>query len=396
MITEDEILKVAREAAAESCDRDGFYHLRDAFRSGQNDDSVSMRYAILGARALAAHLAAGTEAAAQFRKGGCSDWYDGVPDVEDGAGPYETRTLYTAPPAKAEVKVKALEAALRELILAHVNLLEIGRDRIIAFGGQCSPVDVMEAGAPALRAARSALAEDAGAAEEQLGRFGHHPDAAIDFCVEIETIEGEWSNIKTGFMNGTPTRYELVERVARAMTFRVGGDEGAVNAKAVLRKIEAEMKATPAPASDDLVERDIYEVANQLASYVGPDTPPELAAFLVREGKQAAKLAATIASLRAEVEPLGMLAEGGFEPGQKAKALVGALETAQRDREAAEAERDALKAEVARKGAALRGLERVATEVKKMGAELGPQWLRLTAALVCARAALAPIPAKEG
>ena len=27
----------------------------------------------------------------------CADWYDGIPDHHDGHGPYEVRTLYTAP-----------------------------------------------------------------------------------------------------------------------------------------------------------------------------------------------------------------------------------------------------------------------------------------------------------
>ena len=36
----------------------------------------------------------------QFRKRGCSDWYDGHPDHTDGGGPYEARTLYTSPPAQ--------------------------------------------------------------------------------------------------------------------------------------------------------------------------------------------------------------------------------------------------------------------------------------------------------
>ena len=35
----------------------------------------------------------------QFRKRHCSDWYDGIPDHQDGRGPYEERTLYTAPVA---------------------------------------------------------------------------------------------------------------------------------------------------------------------------------------------------------------------------------------------------------------------------------------------------------
>lgn len=36
----------------------------------------------------------------QFRKRGCSDWYDGYPDHTDGGGPYESRTLYTSPQSK--------------------------------------------------------------------------------------------------------------------------------------------------------------------------------------------------------------------------------------------------------------------------------------------------------
>ena len=33
----------------------------------------------------------------QFRKEGCSDWYDGIPDQSDGGGPYQTRVLFTSP-----------------------------------------------------------------------------------------------------------------------------------------------------------------------------------------------------------------------------------------------------------------------------------------------------------
>ncbi len=48
--------------------------------------------------------------------------------------------------------VPELFEELKRLRLAYVNLLEIGRDRILAFGGSCDPVDVMEASDPALRA----------------------------------------------------------------------------------------------------------------------------------------------------------------------------------------------------------------------------------------------------
>lgn len=50
-------------------------------------------------------------------------------------------------------------SALRDLYKAYVRLLENGRDRIVALGGQCDPVDVMERGDPYLRAARDAIAK---------------------------------------------------------------------------------------------------------------------------------------------------------------------------------------------------------------------------------------------
>jgi len=48
--------------------------------------------------------------------------------------------------------------ALAALIRAYVNLLETGRDRIIAAGGDCDSVENMERSDPHLRAARAALA----------------------------------------------------------------------------------------------------------------------------------------------------------------------------------------------------------------------------------------------
>ena len=49
--------------------------------------------------------------------------------------------------------------------------------------------------------------------------------------------------------------------------------------------------------------RDIYEVANQLEGYVGPDTPELLANFLMREGQFASDLADEIVRLRACISP---------------------------------------------------------------------------------------------
>ncbi|WP_257540971.1 hypothetical protein [Sphingobium sp. CFD-1] len=58
--------------------------------------------------ALAPSPAAEAEPVNQFRRAGCSDWYDGLPDHEDGKGPYETRTLYAAPVSPTPVEAGAL------------------------------------------------------------------------------------------------------------------------------------------------------------------------------------------------------------------------------------------------------------------------------------------------
>ena len=41
----------------------------------------------------------------QWRQQHSPFWYDGYPDNNDGGGPYETRTLYTTPPAKQPTTV---------------------------------------------------------------------------------------------------------------------------------------------------------------------------------------------------------------------------------------------------------------------------------------------------
>jgi hypothetical protein len=74
---------------------------------------------------------------------------------------------------------------------------------------------------------------------EQLGRFDHHPDPAIDFCIEVEELEGMAYNRRVGF-GPEPT---LNARVNRAMDFRVGGDLNAIAAKGILRTIDAELKS---------------------------------------------------------------------------------------------------------------------------------------------------------
>lgn len=46
---------------------------------------------------------------------------------------------------------------LQKLYRAYVSCIELGRDRIIALGGDCDPVDVMENGDPALIRARAVV-----------------------------------------------------------------------------------------------------------------------------------------------------------------------------------------------------------------------------------------------
>jgi hypothetical protein len=91
---------------------------------------------------------------------------------------------------------------------------------------------------------RSALsASQSGPAPEiapKFGRFDHHPDPAIDFCIEVEAIQGQLFDAAHGISKpGTEpvTIEEVRDRIARAMTFRVGGDEGAVTAKSLLLNV---------------------------------------------------------------------------------------------------------------------------------------------------------------
>jgi len=57
-----------------------------------------------------------------------------------------------------------LLAVLKGLRRAYVNLIESGRDRIIALDGTCDPVDVMEANDPWLREVTQVIAKATGSA----------------------------------------------------------------------------------------------------------------------------------------------------------------------------------------------------------------------------------------
>lgn len=72
-------------------------------------------------------------------------------------------------------------------------------------------------------------------------QFGHHPDPAIDFCVEVEELQGMAYNRNVGF-DLEPT---LDSRIERAMQFRAGGDIGAIDAKHLLREIDQAVRRSP-------------------------------------------------------------------------------------------------------------------------------------------------------
>lgn len=110
--------------------------------------------------------------------------------------------------------------------------------------------------APASDETRKGLLSDAELEAAKLGRFGHHPDSAIDFCIQVETLEARLSNAK-GRLSKPGTEPEpvgaVLRDIERTMDFRVGGDELAVHAKHILRKLEHEAREAAraaAPASD--------------------------------------------------------------------------------------------------------------------------------------------------
>jgi len=75
-----------------------------------------------------------------------------------------------------------------------------------------------------------------------LGRYGHNPDPAIDFLVEIEEIEAIAESARLGLcgFGHEKDRETLDNRIWSALEFRVGGDEACVVAKEAARKLARE------------------------------------------------------------------------------------------------------------------------------------------------------------
>jgi hypothetical protein len=78
---------------------DGCYFVLHRKLNKAPDADLSLHMEVLAAwNRRAPQAVAGGEPVHQFRKKHCADWYDGRADHRDGGGPYEERTLYTAPP----------------------------------------------------------------------------------------------------------------------------------------------------------------------------------------------------------------------------------------------------------------------------------------------------------
>lgn len=81
---------------------------------------------------------------------------------------------------------------------------------------------------------------------ERLGRFDHHPDPAIDFEIEVQSIEARLFDAMSGISKPgihPESVADVLLAIQRALTFRVGGDPSCVSAKQALRLMEVQAQA---------------------------------------------------------------------------------------------------------------------------------------------------------
>lgn len=159
-------------------------------------------------------------------------------------------------PSLSKVIIAAIEEQRR--IIAYFK--RISRARQLAFEAATTPpapsvaVKALEwivqhpeeSNASVWDVAKNALSAQVQDAPEKAGRFGHHPEPAIDFCIEVEALEGHLFDAKHGIgkTGHEPRRIddEFRRRVSSAMDFIVGGDQIAIAAKATLRSISAQVQ----------------------------------------------------------------------------------------------------------------------------------------------------------
>lgn len=109
-----------------------------------------------------------------------------------------------------------------------------------------------------------------------LARFGHHPDPAIDFEIEVESLQARLLDAKGDISkpgHAVETVASVLEDIERAMMFRVGGDPSAVRAKQILRDLEAVAKQAVQPTAPEApraaVRGDAKEIADRLRKVEG-------------------------------------------------------------------------------------------------------------------------------
>jgi hypothetical protein len=111
--------------------------LKYAASKGYGRDLLKTMSAPFTIKDTLAQPAQGPVAIHQFRAPHCADWYDGIPDHHDGHGPYEVRTLYTAPPAaQPPLPVQEPIADVRGLLAARLTcwhrLTGVESDELVA------------------------------------------------------------------------------------------------------------------------------------------------------------------------------------------------------------------------------------------------------------------------
>lgn len=121
--------------------------------------------------------------------------------------------------------------------------------------------------------------------DKKLGRFGHHPEPAADFCVEVDAIEGMEADVSAGLSS----RIQLVARIDRAMTFRVGGDQHAVAAKQKLREVEARVKPRTQLMIDLSEDQAKWLEAIVRGSSYGPGSVEDLIYHLINSAADGAR-----------------------------------------------------------------------------------------------------------
>jgi hypothetical protein len=127
--------------------------------------------------------------------------------------------------------------------MARTNTVD--RERVLASLRETTPREVTDDTLNDMaNAIVTSLLKSAKAEPEKLGRFGHHPEAADDFILEVQEIEQEWGHHKIGFENGTPSIEELRERVTRAMNSGPFITDPCQKAKDLLRQIAQEIAAS--------------------------------------------------------------------------------------------------------------------------------------------------------